>query len=61
MADKIKITQMRSTIGRLKNQKNTMFALGITKRGRSVVKDDTPAIRGMIESVKHLVKVEEVK
>jgi large subunit ribosomal protein L30 len=60
MANKIKITQVRSTIGRLQNQKDTIKALGIRKRGRSVVHDDTPSIRGMINTVRHLVTIEKV-
>ena len=60
MAKKLKITQTRSAIGRLVEQKRTIKALGIRKRGRSVIHNDTPAIRGMIDSVKHLVTVEEV-
>ena len=60
MAKKLKITQMRSAVGRLKNQKTTIKALGITKRGRFVIQDDTPVIRGMIRAVQHLVNVEEV-
>ncbi|MFP4163538.1 MAG: 50S ribosomal protein L30 [Chitinispirillaceae bacterium] len=59
MSKKIKITQVRSTIGRLENQKATMKALGIRKMHRSAVHDDNPVIRGMVEKVKHLVKVEE--
>lgn len=58
---KLKITQMRSTIGCLKNQKATMRALGIKRRGKSVEQDDTPAIRGMIHVIKHLVHVEELR
>jgi large subunit ribosomal protein L30 len=57
---KLKITQIKSTIGRLQNQKLTMKALGIKKIRMSVLQDDTPAIRGMIETVRHLVNVEEV-
>ncbi|CAN5586535.1 50S ribosomal protein L30 [soil metagenome] len=56
----LKITQVKSTIDRLENQKRTMIALGITKMHRSVVKEDNPAIRGMIRTVSHLVKVETV-
>lgn len=60
MAIKLKITQKRSAIGRQKRQKLTIRALGIRKMHQSVVHDDTPQIRGMIASVSHLVKVEEV-
>ena len=60
MNQKLKITQIRSTIGRIKKQKETIKALGIRKLYQSVVHKDTPQIRGMIEGVKHLVKVEEI-
>jgi large subunit ribosomal protein L30 len=56
---KIKITQIRSEIGKLIAQKRTIKALGLKKMRDSVVQDDTPVIRGMINCVKHLVKVEE--
>ena len=57
---KLKITQIKSTIDRLEKQKRTMIALGITKMNRSVEKEDNPAIRGMIRTVSHLIKVETV-
>ena len=56
---KIRITQVKSGIGRVKEQKKTLRALGITKRGHSVVKDDNPSIRGMIKAVGHLVVTQE--
>jgi large subunit ribosomal protein L30 len=55
----IKITQTKSVIDRIQNQKKTIEALGLGRPNYSVVKKDTPQIRGMIEKVKHLVKVEE--
>ncbi len=58
---RIKITQIKSTIDRNKRQKATMEALGIKKVYRSVEHDDSPAIRGMIQAVAHLIVVEEVK
>jgi large subunit ribosomal protein L30 len=54
----IKITQVKSTIDRLSNQKLTMRALGLGRVNKSVIKKDTPQIRGMITKVNHLVKVE---
>ena len=60
MAKKVRITQVRSAIGRLKNQKMTIKALGIKKVRGAVVHNDTPSIRGMINTVKHLVTVEDV-
>jgi len=59
--NKIKITQVRSTIHRPKNQKRTLQALGIRRMNRSVVHEATPQILGMAETVKHLVRIEEVK
>jgi large subunit ribosomal protein L30 len=56
----LKITQIRSTIGRIKKQKETIKALGIKKLYQSVMHKDTPQIRGMIEKVKHLVEVKEI-
>ncbi len=60
MSKKIKVTQIKSAIGRLENQKRTIKALGICKMNKSRIHDDTPVIRGMVETVKHLVKIEEV-
>ncbi len=57
----IKITQVKSTIDRIEKQKRTMEALGLGKINRSVVKNDTPQIRGMITKIAHLVKIEEIK
>lgn len=58
---KLKITQIRSEIDYNIKQKRTIKALGLKKLHHSVIKEDTPSIRGMIEKVKHLVKVEEIK
>lgn len=55
---KIKITQVKSGIGRLKKQKLTLRALGITKLGHSVMQNDTPSIRGMVKSIHHLLRVD---
>jgi large subunit ribosomal protein L30 len=60
MGKKLKITQIKSAIGRLKNQKATIRALGIRKMNQTVEHDDNPTIRGMVGTVAHLVKVEEV-
>lgn len=57
----IKITQVRSRIGHPKDQKLTLDALGLKKMNASVVKEANDAFLGMVEKVKHLVKVEEVK
>ena len=60
MAGKLKITQIKSAIGYTKKQKQIIRALGIKKLYQRVEQKDTSQIRGMIEKVKHLVKVEEV-
>lgn len=57
---KIKITQTRSKIGSTKRQKNTLDALGLKKLNATVEKEVTPQILGMVEKVRHLVKVEEL-
>jgi large subunit ribosomal protein L30 len=57
----LRITQVRSAIGRKEIQKRTLEALGIRKLNHSVVHPDRPEIRGMINRVSHLVEVEEVK
>ncbi len=61
MAKKLKITQTRSVIDRPKPQKLTIKALGLGKPNYTVVHNDTPQIRGMINKVTHLVKFEEVE
>ncbi len=57
---KVKVTQVKSIIDRSERQKRTMQALGLTKMHRTVEKEATPQILGMITKVSHLVKVEEV-
>jgi large subunit ribosomal protein L30 len=58
---KLKVTQVRSVIDRPKDQKDTVRRLGLHRIRDSIVKDDRPEIRGMIEKVRHLVTVEEVE
>ena len=58
MAKKLKVTLIRSGINRPEPQKRTIRGLGLGKMGRSVVLADNPAVRGMIRSVSHLVRVE---
>lgn len=58
--NKLKVTQVRSVIKRNETQKRTIQALGLGKINRSRVHNDTPAIRGMINKVRHLLEVEEV-
>jgi large subunit ribosomal protein L30 len=59
MAKKIKVTQTRSVIGRPKNQKLTIEALGLGRINKSVTKESTPQIEGMLRKVSHLVNVTE--
>jgi large subunit ribosomal protein L30 len=56
----LRVTLRRSLIGHPKNQKQTARALGLGKMQRTVVRPDTPAIRGMVNTISHLVTVEEV-
>ena len=56
---KIKVTQIGSIIGRIPQKEATLIGLGLNKRHRSKVLEDTPSVRGMIEAVKNLVAVED--
>jgi large subunit ribosomal protein L30 len=56
----LKITQVRGTIGSLRNQRETLRSLGLRRIRQSVVKQDNSQVRGMIATVRHLVTVEEV-
>ena len=58
--DKLRITQLRSSIGTKPAQRATLKALGLNKIRQHVVKDDSPQIRGMIAKIIHLVSVEEM-
>jgi large subunit ribosomal protein L30 len=60
MSEKLKVTQVRSTIGRPQKQRAVTKGLGLRGINKSVVVDNTPAFRGMIKKIMHLVKVEEV-
>ena len=59
MAEKLKITLVKSTIGAIPKHKKTVEALGLKKLNKTVVLPDNAATRGMIKQVQHLVKVEE--
>lgn len=61
MAKKLKITQTKSVIDRPKKQKLTIEALGLGRPNYVVEHTDTPQIRGMLNKVSHLVKVEEIE
>ena len=54
---KIKITQIKSPIGRNKTQRNTLIGLGLNKMNKTRVLEDTPEVRGMIRKVQHLVQI----
>lgn len=56
----VKVTQTKSVIGGTRGQRETMRTLGLRRIGDSVTREDTPAVRGMIKTVSHLVTVEEV-
>ena len=57
----VTVQQIRSAIRRPKDQEQTLIGLGLNKLGRRRTLEDTPAVRGMIEKVSHLVRVIETK
>lgn len=60
MARRIRITQVRSGVKRLRSQRRTLRALGIRRHQQAVVHNDSPAIRGMVAKVDYLVEVVEL-
>ncbi len=60
MAAQLKVTQIKSVISEKQNQRDTLRSLGLKRIGDTVVRQDTPANRGYVRTVAHLVKVEEV-
>ena len=58
---RLKITQVKSVIGAKPKHRETMRTLGLHKIRQTVVRDDRPEFRGMVNSVRHLVEVEEVE
>ncbi|MDD6400348.1 MAG: 50S ribosomal protein L30 [Lachnospiraceae bacterium] len=60
MADKLKVTLVKSTIGSIPKHKKTVEALGLTKMHKTVELPNNAATLGMVQQVRHLVKVEEV-
>ena len=60
MAERIRVTQIKSPIGRRHDQRETLIGLGLNKMHRSRVLHDTPEVRGRINKVGHLVRVEPV-
>jgi large subunit ribosomal protein L30 len=61
MTSKIRVTQIRSPIGRDRRQRTNLIGLGLNKISRSRVLPDVPAVRGRISQVHHLVRVEPVE
>jgi large subunit ribosomal protein L30 len=61
MALKVKVTQVRSGINRPQTHKLALKGLGLTRMNKAVILNDTPAIRGIIRKVSHLVRVEPVE
>jgi len=55
---KITVTQIKSTLGRLKNHKACIIGLGLRRIGHTIEVEDTPSVRGMINKVSYLIKVE---
>ena len=60
MAARLKVTQIKSEIGGKPNQRETLRSLGLKRIGDIIVKDDSSVVRGMVRTVAHLVKVEEL-
>jgi len=58
---KLKVTQIRSTINRIEGHKRVVEALGLGRVGKCRIHDDSPSIRGMINKVGYLLKVEELQ
>ncbi|MCQ2536013.1 MAG: 50S ribosomal protein L30 [Lachnospiraceae bacterium] len=57
---KLKITLVKSKIGQVPKNVKTIEAMGLRKIGQSIEREDSPAIRGQIQKVRHMVKVEEI-
>lgn len=60
MARNLKVTQIKSVISEKQNQRDTLRSLGLKRIGQTVLREDTPANRGYIRTVAHLVEVEEI-
>ena len=61
MADKIKVTLIKSSIGNRRNQKENLKGLGLKKINGSNILENTPSVRGMIQKVQHLVRIETIE
>ena len=60
MANQLKLTLKKSVIGSTKKIRATVTGLGLTKTNKTIIRMDTPEIRGMVQKVVHLVKMEEL-
>ena len=60
MAEKLKITLVKSTLGAIPKHKQTAAALGLRKLNKTVEMPDNASVRGMVKQIQHLVKVEEI-
>ncbi len=60
MAARLKVTQIKSEIGGKQNQRDSLRTLGLKRIGDIVVKDDSSSVRGLVNTVSHLVTVEEI-
>ena len=60
MAKQLKVTQIKSKVSEKQNQRDTLRSLGLKRIGQSVVREDNPQNRGYVNTVAHLVKVEEI-
>jgi large subunit ribosomal protein L30 len=60
MANRLKVTQVKSAVGNKPNQRETLRTLGLKRIGDIIVKEDSQSVRGMVRTVAHLVKVEEI-
>jgi len=58
MADKIKVTLVKSSIGNRKNQKENLKGLGLNRINSSRTLENTPSVRGMLRKVQHLIRIE---
>lgn len=61
MAKRLRLTWVKSAIGYSQRQKETIRALGLRRLGDRVEREDSPSLRGMVQKVRHLVKVEEIE
>ena len=60
MAARLKVTQVKSSTGGRQNQRDSLRTLGLKRIGDIVVREDTKSVRGLVQTVAHLVKVEEI-